>query len=327
MKKTKIILAALGGCALLGLLIVGWLLFSAFSKKSELLEDLRMREDKMTQLRSAKIAPTAVALRQLVTNKTMVASWLAATREEVAAGDQMPDLNQTEAAFKSKMIEDARQLSALPGSAAGKLVKENFGFGYNDFITGGKMPTKAELPELQCRWSDVVTLVKIFASSGAREIVEVASLATEAPKPETTARSNKRTPKRTKVEDSAETAKIVRRSYEFKLRVDSVALVRILNACASDSRFIVVDSLNFARAEDEIANRIGESNKSSQKVAGRGRRRGAQAIEFVEATAKEESRKGLVIDPATVSPFAVTLRVTTIDFGSKQPSNEKEATK
>lgn len=327
MKKTKIILASIGGVALLGVLIVGWLMFNAFSTKAELTEDLEMDEMKLNQLRSAKVAPTHASLKQVETNKTVLTNWLATTYAAVAVGDRATDLTQTDASFKSKMIDDARELAALPGSAAGKIVKDNFGFGYNDFITGGKMPSVNELPELQNRWADIVTLVKLFATSGVKEVVEVAVLASEAPKEDTPAARDKRPVNRTKAKEAEAESKITRRGYAFKLRADAPALIRVLNACATDKRFILIDSLNFARAEDEIANRIGESNKAAQGNSGRRRRRASAAAEFAQASAEEVARKGLVIDPTTVTPFVVTLRVTTVDFGSHQVEKKGEVSK
>ncbi len=324
MKKTKIILASIGGLALLGVLVVGGLMFNAFSTKSELTEELGLDEMKLSQLRTAKVAPTLASLKQVETNKAVLVNWLTTTRAAVAVGDRASDPAQTDASFKSKMIDDARELSALPGGAAGKIVKENFGFGYTDFITGGKMPTVAELPELQMRWADIVTFIKLFASNGVKEVVEVASLAPAAAKEEPTARRGQR-PAKAKAKESDEKAKITQREYEFKLRADAPALIRVLNACAVDPRFTLVESLTFARAEDEIATRIGESNKAQANENRRSRRRRASAAtELVEANAEEVAKKGLVIDPATVSPFAVTLRVATVDFGSQQVEKKSE---
>ncbi|HCG20730.1 MAG TPA: hypothetical protein DER26_07015 [Verrucomicrobia bacterium] len=327
MKKTRIILAALGGFALLGVSIVGWLLFGAFSAKSELTEDLDMRETKILQLAGAKIAPTAAALRQIETNRLTLANWMDGMRAAVARGDRAADTNQTDASFKSRMIDEARMLSALPGGAAGKIVKENFGFGYNDFITGGKMPTAAELPELQSRWADVVTFVKLFSSAGVRELLEVAPLAATEPKTgEQPANPGRRVAKRAKQKEPAKESRTVRRSYEFKFLADPAALVRVLNACAADSRFTLVDALTFARTEDEIANRIGESKKTEQEGKNRrGRRRRNVLAE--ESTESEAPRKGLVTDPAAAAPFAVTLRVTTVDFGTQTDVNGKEESK
>ncbi len=319
MKKTKIILASIGGLALLGVLVVGGLMFNAFSTKSELSEDLSLDETKLSQLRIAKVAPTLASLKQVETNKAVLANWLTTTRAAVAVGDRASDPRQTDASFKSKMIEEARELSALPGGVAGKIVKDNFGFGYTDFITGGKMPTAAELPELQMRWADIVTFVKLFATNGVKEVIEVASLAPVAPKEDATAQRGQRNAKQKKAKESADESKVTQRTYEFKLRADAPALIRVLNACAVDSRFTLVDALTFARAEDEIATRIGESNKAQENEGRRSRRRRASAAtELVEANATEVAKKGLVTDPTTVAPFVVTLRVTTVDFGSQQ---------
>lgn len=329
MKKTKIILAVIGGVALLGVLVIGWLMFNAFSTRSEVAEELASDEASLTRFTSAKIAPTLASLKQVETNKAVLANWFATTRAAVSVGDCASDAAQTDASFKSKMIDDARALSALPGGVEGKMVKENFGFGYNDFITGGKMPTVNELPELQCRWADIVTLVKLFAASGVKEIVEVAPLASDAPKEDAASARGKRPANRAKAKKVAEEDTIIRRGYAFKLRADAPALIRVLNACAADKRFMLVDALSFSRAEDEIASRIGESNKSAQENEGRRsrRRRASATTEFAESSAAEVSRKGLVIDPTTVAPFVVTLRVTTVDFGSHQVEKKEEVSK
>ncbi len=330
MKKTQIILASLGGLALLGALIVGWMLFDAFSVKAELLEDLDMQEMKARKLVGAKIAPTRAALRQIETNRLELANWVEVTRAVVSAGDRAVDAGLSEAAFKSKMIEDARLLSGLPGGVAGKLVKENFGFGYTDFITGGKMPTTAELSELQIRWSDIVTFVNLLGAAGANELLEVSALSPEAPKTEESpARAGRRSPPRAKKKAEASASPITQRPYMFKFRASPVSLVRVLNACAANKRFMIVNAVSFARPSDEIASRIGESKKETQENAGR-RRRNRRRASFAEEAAKEGTespRKGLVTDPATTEPFVVTLRIATVDFGTKSRPAVEEASK
>ena len=110
-------------------------------------------------------------------------------------------------------------------------------------------------------------------------------------------------------------------SYTVEFLARPLALVTVINEFARNERFIVIDSLTFARAEDALGKMLGGKDKEdarSPRTRGRGRNRGRGAQEDQPAEGGEEEvrRKGLVIDPVSDTPFTVTMKITTYDFGT-----------
>ena len=122
--------------------------------------------------------------------------------------------------------------------------------------------------------------------------------------------------------------------YAVDFRARPAALVKAVNALATSPRFIVVDSMAFAREGDMIATALGEGEKTrggaQEQSAGERRhgRRKQKVVEEAEKPAEEsEDKKGLVNDPAKESPFLVKMTLSTYDFGSaaKKPAAGEDA--
>ena len=154
-------------------LAAGWMSFSIWSEDDTLAMDVSSAKETARSLNSSPIAPTREACAAIDANTAAVEEWTADASALVARGDMAVDGGVSPERFKQAMLKEARAMSDLPGSADGKLVKADFGFGYPDFITGGAMPERAGLVEMQRRWEDVKFLVRAMSEAGVSELLEI----------------------------------------------------------------------------------------------------------------------------------------------------------
>ena len=318
MNKSKIIMAGIGGAALTASLVTGWLVYSANSAKAELREEYEGLVSSAERLNSAKIAPSAESLKAIEANDKALKAWYDEAFQFVSAADLVADANVYRESFKQTMVNGARRLSKLPGEAEeGRLVKKNFNFGF-PFITTATMPEQEKLVVYQRQWAEVYHFVEMIAQAGALELQNVT---VAAPKPAVVEEkpSRGRGRGRDKAVEKKPLAAV--ETYTFKFTARAGALVRVLNAIAVEERFTTVDSLAFMRADDTLATILGagkDKDAAGRKASRRRRPRRAQAeTETAEGEEpKEENKKGLVTDPASVVPFTVELTISTYDFGT-----------
>ena len=325
MNKNKIIMSAIGGVALVATLVIGYLAYDSYSEQMERADDLDSAKANVQRINSAKVAPEQASIDAINQNKAVLAAWRDEAYALASHGDARVESGVTAEAFKQTMVADARELSKLPGGANGVIVKEGFGFGFKDIITGGSMPEAAKLAQLQRQWSEVKRLVEMLSSCGVTELLDVA-VVEKAAAPEPEVRRGARNQKKVEVKKPAFTDQ----SYELKFMARPAAFVRLLNALATDNRFMTVDDFSFARASDALVAVLGGGKENAEATSGRRGRRGRRGSDEAAEENKdgEVTKKGLVIDPASAVPFTVTLKLTTFDFGSKaNGSDEKVETK
>ena len=185
-------------------------------------------------------------------------------------------------------------------------------------------------------WDDVRLVFELLQECGVAEIVRIepagmASAAAAQPQQEEKPRARK---PRGKKDAEAEKPAYTVEKYAVDFRARPAALVKAVNALATSPRFIVVDSMAFAREGDMIATALGEGEKTrggaQEQAAGERRhgRRKQKVVEEAEKPAEEtEDKKGLVNDPAKESPFLVKMTLSTYDFGSaaKKPAAGEDA--
>ena len=297
MNRNQITMAAIGGVALVAVLAVGYLTYAAWAEQGEKAEDLETALGNVRRINAAKIAPKQESVAAIDANALKLDAWRAEVLALATAGDFAADPAATPESFKQKMVVEARELAKLPGGVGGNIVKEDFDFGFKDYIIGGSMPPRERLDSLQRQWSEVSLLVKILSRGGARELKAVAvGAAAEAPKEEEAPKrgARKAAPKEVVAKDPA-----TAQGYELKFTAKPTAFVRIIDACAFVERFIVVDGFSFAKERDTLAEIFGGKEKTEASGGGgrgRGRRR-SQAAEEQQAAAEEVARKGLVTAP------------------------------
>lgn len=323
MNKIKIIMASIGGVALVASLALGYFIFSLSSERDEKLSDLDTAKSRLNSLCTAAVPVNKTTVAMLSSNATLYASWKDDIAGKIVAGDLETDKEMTAPAFKDMITKTRAELMTLPGNVNGKIAKEGFGFGFDEYINGDKMPEDAQLDKMQRQWADIVRFVKIFAACNVGEVVSIAVAAE--PKAAENAESkpnDKRNKKRMaqasrdKKPESAIKPAIL--TYNVVLSVRQDQLVKVVNGLATDERFIVVDSMNFAHPADTVLSMIGGDDKDKPKAqAPRRRRRGAGAVQEEPKAEEEKERKGLVVSPESEKPFVLTLTLSTYDFGSK----------
>ena len=324
LSKNQIVMLSIGGVALVASLAIGYLAFSAYSAKSEASENAERDSAAVRSLLGAAISPDTSSVAAVNKNRDSLAGWTEAAISTASAGDRALATDVNEAAFKQKLVDEARALSELPGGVDGKIVKPDFSFGFPDFVTGDKLPEKEKLPQLQRQWADIRTLVETLQACGIVELVRIEPTLVKQPAvAEQQPKETKRRNRRRKADEEAKPA-YTEEKYAIDFRAKPAALVKVVNALATSQRFIVVESLDFARESDMIGKALGEGDKKGaaeqQTVRQRRRRRGAEQPEFgADAAAPDaaaETDKGIVNDPDKEDPFLVKAVVLTYDFGS-----------
>ena len=323
LSKNQIVMLSIGGAALVVAAVLGYFAFSAYSAKSEAAEAAQSDSSAVRALLGAAISPDAASIAAVKKNSDALAGWTEAALSTASAGDRLIDPDLNEAACKQKLVDEARALSGLPGGVDGKIMKDVSAFGFPDFVSGDKLPEKAELPRLQRLWGDVCTLVKTLSDCGVIEVVYVGPTvlkqqaeATAEPKKDTKKSRNRR-----KKDAEEEKPAYTEEKYAIDFRAKPAALVKVVNALATSQRFSVVETLDFAREGDMIGKALGEGEKrgasEQQSSRPRRRRRGEQARFGEEKAAEgaEEADSGVVNDPEKEEPFLVHAVVSTYDFG------------
>ena len=322
LSKNQIVMLAIGGVALVASAVLGYLAFSAYSAKSEAADASESDSAAVRALLGAAISPDAASTKAVKDNSAALAGWTEAALSTASAGDRAVEADVNEAAFKQKLVDEARALSSLPGGVEGKIVKPDFAFGFPDFVTGDKLPEKEKLPQLQRQWADIRTVVEALADCGIVEIVRVEPILAKQPQAseqQKDAKTNRRQRRRKDVEEVKPA--YTEEKYAIDFRAKPAALVKVVNARATSHRFFVVETLDFAREGDMIGKALGEGDKrgaaEQQSSRPRRRRRGDQTGfgEEKPADGAEESDNGVVNDPEKEEPFLVHAVVATYDFG------------
>jgi len=343
MNKTKMMLAVTGGAIALAVLVMAYFTWSAFSAKTvaqegddeEGTEGLETVLSRARTLSHKDIYPCAESLKAIESNRTVLVEWQEEATKLAHRGDRIFE-KTTPAAFKEFLVSDARRLSALPGSAAGVLVKPDFAFGpFKDYISGGKMPADSDLTVLQRKWDDVATVVEILAKSGIAELTDVGFVVTadgnneEVKGQGSKAKEKKGQKNKAKKSAAPLTSDLGPRtfSYVFSFTAKPAAFVKVLNAFVVCERFVTVEGFSFSRPRDAIVEALGGEEKTSgsaSPASGRRRRRGAvEEKKETEANAKN----GIVTDPLLDEPLAVVLTVNVRDFRSLEEDNKSEEVK
>lgn len=327
LSKNQIVMLSIGGVALIASLALGYLAFSAYSAKTEASENAERDSGAVRSLLGAAISPDAASVAAVNKNRDALAGWAEAAVSTASAGDRSIATDVNEAAFKQKLVDEARVMSGLPGGVDGKIIKDVAAFGFPEFVSGDKLPEKDQLPRLQRQWGDVCTLVKTLSDCGVIEIVRIepgAAKLQQVQAPVEPKKDVKKSKKRKKGKDAEdEKPAYTEEKYAIDFRAKPAALVKVVNALATSQRFIVVESLDFARESDMIGKALGEGDKKGaaeqQTVRPRRRRPRPTEVEFGADAAPDaaaEADKGVVNDPDKEDPFLVKAVVLTYDFGS-----------
>lgn len=174
------------------------------------------------------------------------------------------------------------------------------------------------MPRLQREWYDVSTFLSLLVDAKASSVSDLKFVRGEEKKEQPV--KGKRNVKQ---EDEAEKPDITR--FDIVFTASPVSLVSVVNAIASNPRFIVAETMSFVREMDEIAGKLGEKSAKPQETAGRRRGRRQMAAE-ASASENENAQTGIITDPATAPDFKVTMRVAVYDFRTKSKATAETET-
>ena len=346
MNKTKMILAGIGGAAGLVVLVLGFLVWQAFSAKTAAIEGddeegidgLETVESRAQGLSRKTIYPCARSVEAISANQTAIDDWCKEGLSLASCGDKVFE-KTTAPKFKAFLVADAHRLAGLPGGVSGKLVKPDFAFGpFKDYIVEGKMPAEAELATLQRHWDDVATIAEMLSTNGVAELVDVqfkaAATAELVGAKDKRGKGDKRDKRKSSQAAPAALVSPVAFSYVFTFAAKPAAFIQVLNELEACERFITVDAFTFVRPVDVIAEALGGDDKKAAETqtSGRRGRRGRRGA-VAEATANKlagdgngaaEAKNGLVTDPLRDGPLTVTMTVTVHDFQSLEEKKSGE---
>ena len=348
MNKTKMILAGTGGAIGLIVLVLGFLVWQAFSAKTAAIEGddeegtdgLETVEARARTLSRKPVYPSAASVSAIEANQKAVDDWCKEGLKLAACGDKVFE-KTTAPKFKAFLVADAHRIAGLSGGVGGKLVKPDFAFGpFKDYIAEGKMPTEAELANLQRQWDDVATIAEMLSTNDVVELVDVqfavAKPAADAGRETEDTRRKVGKKNKVKAKEDKDLPHEPRSfSYVFTFAARPSAFVKVLNNLVSCERFITVDSFSFTRPADVIAEALGGDEKKAAEAQGaggrrgrRGRRGGAAEAPASKLAGTEEgaaaSKNGVVTDPTLDAPLTVMLKVTVRDFRSLEEKSEEE---
>lgn len=333
MNKTKTILVSLGGVIALAAAVLAYLDWSAYSAKKAALEGddmegidgLETVVVKAEKLSRKEIYPSAGSVKAIEEKIARLSEWCADARRLASRGDKLFQ-KTTPAAFKEFIVSDAKRLAALPGQAAGMLVKPDFAFGpFKEYIAEGKMPAEADLPRLQRQWDDVAGIVEKFAGCGVAEILDIQLKAKAEPKEEVSPRQRRRAqPRKAAAKPEAKSKEPVSWTYVFTFAARGPGIVKVVNALATSERFAVIEDFSFGRDKDVVAEALAGDEKKSDAGSSRRGRRGRRLVQAEAESKEDESAKkgGIVTDPLLDEPFKVTMTVSVYDFGTLEEDGD-----
>ena len=320
MNRTKITILSIGGVSLALALALGYLVWSAWDEKRANQEDLESLREDFDNLTRMPVFPCSEGVKAITDNRGLYVDWIDGARTFASVGDRSFPAT-TPAAFKAQMTEDAHRIASCRGTIDGTVVKSDFNFGYGELIGGSALPTEADLPRLQREWYDLVRILDLMVDSGVSAIssIEVGkgSTAQAEPASKEVKGAKGKKPKKpaagkpknaAAATPSGPSGDMLVSRFEITFLASASSLVKTLNALTSDARFIVVESAEFARERDELAEKL--AGKKAQEV-----RRPGSRLKDRQKNPEEESLKGKVVtDPQGQGDLKVKLVVSVYDF-------------
>ena len=333
MNKSKMILAATGGVIGVAVLVMAYLVWSAYAAQTAAMEGddesegLETVTANASRLSQKKPYPCEASVKEVASNEVVVSEWQAEAFKLAARGDR-PIKAITPAQFKTDMMEDAKRLLALPGLVQGKIAKPDFAFGpFKEYIAEGKMPSEQRLAELQRQWGDVTTIVELLAASGIAELTDVQIRPPEEEKAVEQPAKGKRAAKGKAAAGTA--VKPSAQRYAVSFTTKPVGFVKCVNAFETSERFFAVDGFTFSRENDVIASALGGGDKkdASQLSASGGRRRRRGGVVVEQKEDENKPKNGIITDPLLDAPLKVEMLISSYDFKTLQETPKEEEKK
>ena len=313
---------------------LGWMLFSAWSDRT----DAEVRRDDLRtsfeNFNNAPVFPSRGSIASVKSNETSYAAWYTDAVSFAARGDKVAP-EETPPIFKQRLQSEVRRMAALPGGANGKISSAEFLFGFEQYLgEGGVLPARDDVPRLAVQLDTIARVVDIFAEAGILEVKSIKRL-DDKPKSEDEEDSPRGKNKKSAKGDDEGGPRETCLTYAFEFMTRPAALVATLNRLTVCERFMTVRNLSFRETADVIVEQLSAAeNAENQKASGRsaasGGRRGRRAA---AAAAMDNGKAGeidpLVVDPELDAPILVSFTLEVRDFGRAEipgsSTNAKDA--
>ena len=336
MNKTRIVLAATGGVIGLAVLVMAYLTWSAFARKSAAFEGdeentgLETYVGQVSSLIGKKPYPSIENKKRMDENCRAFVEFRSGLRHTASGGDWCPDDAITPAQFKETLIREARLIVDGPGTADGKFMKSDFAFGPFKEYLADKLPSKADLARLQRQWYDITSLCEVLRTNGVQQVTDLQVVERKDPaatdKPASGKKKGGGKGKGAKAESETPWQSV--ETYRISFQGNPAALVGVVRMLSFRERFTIVDGMTFSHVRDAIAESLGGGKEKSEKASAssgrRGRRRPVAEVRKDEGD-KQAPKGRAVFDPEADSALQVELTVSVYDFG--ELANEKEDAK
>ena len=307
MNSNRVIMAASGGAAALISAVLGVYAYSVWLEDDELVQNLEASKAAAQRAVSGRVSPEKASIDAIKANTASLRDWIDESLAFVSRGDANFSSPVSPERFKQIMLEDAREIAKIPGSAAGSIVRAGFGFGLGEYISGSAMPDARTLSDLRRKWYDIKTIVNILASSSVQEIKDISVEEQGQPSPGPEKKNGRSQRRQSDRRENGWMAHASAKTYNVKFLAKPSALVKVCNSIALSPRFMTVDSYSFAKERDTLAEKLSPAPVRSGRP-------GRQLPPV--AHVKPEEEKGLVTDPSLEPPFTVSARLTVYDFGT-----------
>lgn len=329
LSKQQMMGAVGGGVFVLCAGVLGWLLYSAWSERSEAETSLADETDTYRNYHSEKVFPSKTAIDTVNSNRACYAEWYTNAMTFVSRGDRVFE-SKNGSDFKDEMLKVVRRLADLSGGAAGKIVMRDSieaNFGFEEYLgDNGKIPNDEDVPRLTVQLDTIRAAVELFAEAGVMQVNSVQRIAPKVEEDEDdrgSAKKNKKKKGNGKTEpQDDDAAKRMCLEYVFEVTTRPAGFVAMLNKFTACERFCVLKDLEFKESGDMILERIAaaENAAAQQKKAaeagtsGRRRRRGGLEAP-AENPAQKQKADRVVIDPELDHPLNVKFKLAVYDFG------------
>lgn len=303
MNKNQMTMAVIGGVALLGALVLGYLIYDQGDAQDKARRDLSNHTNRYNQNRDA----TAEQQEAYDANRTAAEGWTAKAYASVAAqAHRLYAEGMAPETLLKKMQDQREDYAQQPEGegAAAKFIKADFMFGkyFQPYLKGDPIG-KDKQEVIQRRWGDVCQLSDILLKSGVQSLEDVEVIEAEETKP-----ADEPSYGGSSDEQAAEAHPVQTETYRLTFKATPAALIAALNAFSEEERFITVDAMSFSQAGDPLIAKFGVNQKTEK--TGRRRRRGGE-----EAADEQNDKKqvGLITDPEQeLVPFTVTMTLSTL---------------
>ena len=335
MNKSKIVLASIGGVAGVATLVMAYLIWSVYSQKQTVQTELAAAESSISSLNrgvrtssgKAKgkeqkeqelVVPCQKGINEIKAKVSAVNDWktnaLAYVKTQVHESRTIGALK-----LKEEMDEAVSRYATLPGTAEGKFVKKDFGYGLDNYISQGQVPVESEVAAVQRRWNDISFVVDTMVDAGALQLTGV-TVKPKVEEKEPSRRGNSR--RKAGARKDVKKVKPSKETYEFTFIARGSAIVKVLNDIASAGNFAVVESFSFHRHEnDSLVKALAASGEKEKR--GKARGRGRRGFEPVEEKEKKAEENPIVTDPLMDSPHEVKITVSTYVFQNSEGEVKK----